>query len=126
MVNKTKKIKSFEDLEIWQLSHKLCVLIYKITNNYPKSELYSLVSQLRRAAISIPANIVEGYYRNTTKELIQFLYHSRGSCGEVIYFLILSRDLKYISYEDYNELRDEYNILIRKITAMINSLRNRR
>ena len=126
MVNKTKKIKSFEDLEIWQLSHKLCVLIYKITNNYPNCELYSLVSQIRRAAISIPANIVEGYYRNTTKELIQFLYHSRGSCGEVIYFLILSRDLKYISYEDYNELRDEYNILIRKITAMINSLRNRR
>ena len=126
MVNKTKKIISFEDLEIWQLSHKLCVLIYKITNNYPNCELYSLVSQIRRAAISIPANIVEGYYRNTTKELIQFLYHSRGSCGEVIYFLILSRDLKYISYEDYNELRDEYNILIRKITAMINSLRNRR
>jgi len=126
MVNKTKKIISFEDLEIWQLSHKLCVLIYKITKKYPNSELYTLVSQLRRAAISIPANIVEGYYRNTTKELIQFLYHSRGSCGEVIYFLILSRDLKYISYEDYNELRDEYNILIRKITAMINSLRNRR
>ena len=126
MENKTKKIKSFEDLEIWQLSHKLCVLIYIITKKYPNSELYTLVSQLRRAAISIPANIVEGYYRNTTKELIQFLYHSRGSCGEVIYFLILSRDLKYISYEDYNELRDEYNILIRKITAMINSLRNRR
>src|SRR3990170_5951699 len=125
MVNKTKKIISFEDLEIWQLSHKLCVLIYIITKKYPNSELYTLVSQLRRAAISIPANIVEGYYRNTTKELIQFLYHSRGSCGEVIYFLILSRDLKYISYEDYNELRDEYNILIRKITAMINSLKNK-
>ena len=125
MVNKSNKIKSFEDLEIWQLSHKLCVLIYKITKKYPNSELYTLVSQLRRAAISIPANIVEGYYRNTTKELIQFLYHSRGSCGEVIYFLILSRDLKYITDEEYNELRDEYNILIRKITAMINSLRNR-
>src|SRR3990172_12902379 len=125
MVNKTKKIKSFEDLEIWQLSHKLCVLIYKITNNYPNCELYSLVSQIRRAAISIPANIVEGYYRNTTKELIQFLYHARGSCGEVIYFLILSRDLNYISEKDYGELRNEYNILIRKITAMINSLKNK-
>ncbi|KKQ51377.1 hypothetical protein A3A52_01100 [Candidatus Woesebacteria bacterium RIFCSPLOWO2_01_FULL_39_14] len=120
-----KKIKTFEDLEIWQLGHKLSLIIYKITGKYPRNELFGLISQLRRAAISIPANIVEGYYRNTTKELIQFLYHARGSCGEVIYFLILSRDLNYISEKDYGELRNEYNILIRKITAMINSLKNK-
>ena len=119
------KIKSFEDLEIWQLSHELSLIIYELTIRYPRTELFGLVSQLRRAAISIPANIVEGYFRNTTKELIQFLYHARGSCGEVIYFLILSRDLKYISRNDYEKLRNDYNILIRKITAMINSLRKK-
>ena len=120
-----KKIRSFEDLEIWQLGHKLSLIFYKITGKYPRNELFGLISQLRRAAISIPANIVEGYYRNTTKELIQFLYHARGSCGEVIYFLILSRDLNCISKKQYDELRNEYDILKRKITAMINSLKNK-
>ena len=125
MVKNKKKIKSFEDLQIWQIGHELSVKIYKITKRYPKDETYGLVSQLRRASASIPANIVEGYYRNTTKELIQFLFHARGSCGEVIYFLILSRDLKYIPTINYAELRKEYNVLIRKITAMINSLRKK-
>jgi four helix bundle protein len=122
MEAKKKKIKSFEDLEIWRIGHNLAVEIYKLTNTFPKSELYGIVSQLRRASTSIPANIVEGYYRNTTKELIQFLYHSRGSCGEVIYFIMLSRELNYISVEEYNKLRDSYEILIKKISAMINAL----
>ena len=125
MVIEKKKIHGFEDLQIWQLSHSLCLVIYRISSKFPKSELYSLTSQLRRAAISIPANIVEGYYRNTTKELIQFLYHSRGSCGEAIYYIVLSRDLKYISEQEYEELRRDYDILIRKVTAMINSLRKK-
>lgn len=123
MVN--KKIKSFEDLEIWQLSHELSLKIYKSTASYPKQEEYGLKSQIRRASVSIPANIVEGYYRNTTKELIQFLFHARGSCGEVIYFLILSKDLKYIDEKDFMKLQKRYIILIRKITAMINSLKKR-
>lgn len=125
MVKNEIKIKSFEDLQIWQISHKLSVKIYKITKRYPKEETYGLVSQLRRASVSIPANIVEGYYRNTTKELIQFLFHARGSCGEVIYLLILSRELGYISKSNYIELRKDYNVLIRRITAMINSLRKK-
>jgi four helix bundle protein len=122
---KKKKIKSYEDLEVWTIGHRLCLEIYKITNDFPKSELFALVSQLRRASSSIPANIVEGYYRNTTKELIQFLYHSRGSCGEIIYFLILSKDLKYISSGEYLKLKRDYDILIKKVTAMINSLKKR-
>lgn len=121
-----RKIEGFEDLEIWQLSHKLSLDVYRITKNYPKDELYGLTSQLRRASTSVPANIVEGYYRNTTKELVQFLYHARGSTGEVIHFLVLSKDLKYITELKYNNLRAEYEILIRKITAMINSLKRRK
>lgn len=78
MVKTKIQINRFEDLEIWQLSHTLVQSIYKCTSGFPKSELFGLVSQIRRAAISIPANIVEGYYRHTTKELIQFLYHAEG------------------------------------------------
>ena len=122
---KKNKITRFEDLRIWQLSHKLSVKIYEITTKYPKIEIYELVSQMRRAASSVPANIVEGFYRNTTKELIQFLYHSRGSAGEVVYFLILSRDLEYIKPQEYIKLRSEYDVLLRQITAMINSLKNK-
>ena len=120
-----KKINSFEDLKVWKLGHELSLEIYSVTTKFPKNETYGLVSQIRRASVSIPANIVEGYYRNTTRELIQFLYHARGSCGEVIYFLVLTKDLGYIKTEDYNKLRNKYNILIKQITAFINSLKRK-
>lgn len=120
-----KKITKFENLRIWQESHSLVLFIYKLTKTFPKDELYSLVSQLRRAASSIPANIVEGFYRNTTKELIQFLFNARGSTGEVIYFFLLSKDLKYISENDYVGLRGRYETLARSINALINSLKEK-
>lgn len=119
------KIKIFEDLRIWREAHMLVLEIYKLTKMYPKDELYGLIAQLRRAASSIPANIVEGFYRNTTKELIQFLFNARGSTGEVIYFLILSKDLKYISDIKYKELRERYEILAKSINALINSLKRK-
>lgn len=116
------KVKKFEDLRVWRVGHELVLEVYKITNSYPKKELYGLVSQLRKAASSVPANIVEGYYRHTTKELIRFLYNARGSAGEVTYFLILSRDLGYISEKQYEDLRKKYETLLRSLSAMINSL----
>ena len=78
------EIKSFQDLNIWKESHQLVLEIYKITENFPKEESYALTSQLRRASASIPTNIAEGMGRNTTKELLSFLYNSRGSLSEVI------------------------------------------
>lgn len=116
------KVKKFEDLKVWQVSHELTLQIYKITRLFPKEELYGLIIQLRKAAASVPANIVEGYYRHTTKELIKFLYIARGSAGEVTYFLVLANDLNYISDKDYKELRNRYELLLRSISAMINSL----
>lgn len=121
----TSKIKKFEDLRIWQEAHVLVLEVYKLTKSYPKDELYGLVAQLRRASSSIPANIVEGFYRNTTKELIQFLFIARGSTGEVIYFLILSKDLKYISGANYKELRERYELLAKSINALINRLKRK-
>jgi len=68
-------IKSFEDLNIWKEAHRLTVVIYKITRKFPKDEAFGLISQLRRAAFSIPSNIAEGMGRNTTKELLSFIYN---------------------------------------------------
>ncbi|MCK4859762.1 MAG: four helix bundle protein [Candidatus Omnitrophica bacterium] len=118
----TSKVTKFEDLKVWQISHELTLEVYRITKTFPRDELYGLVAQLRKAASSVPANIVEGYYRHTTKELIKFLYNARGSAGEVAYFFILSKDLEYISNKEYIELRKRYEALLRSISAMINSL----
>jgi four helix bundle protein len=116
------KITKFEDLRVWQLSHELTLKIYKITNDFPNNESYGLISQLRRAASSVPANIAEGYYRNTTKEFLVFLYNARGSAGEVTYHLILSKDLGYIPVREYGNLRESYENLLRLLSALINSL----
>ncbi len=121
-VMKKKKIEKFEDLRVWELSHELNLEIYKSSRQFPKQEIYGLTSQIRRASSSVPANIVEGYYRKSKKEFIQFLFIARASAGEVTYSLILCRDLKYINSEKYEYLRNEYEKLIASITALINSL----
>lgn len=120
MVN---KITTFEDLRVWQISHKLALEIYRLTKQIPKEETYGIISQLRRSSASVPANIVEGFYRNTTKELIQFLYNARGSAGEVVYFLVLTKDLGYVFPQDYENLRGQYENLIKSINAFIKSLK---
>lgn len=110
---------NFYRLKIWQKAHTLVLEIYKITNSFPKSELYGIISQLRRAAASIPANIVEGYSRKSKKEFIQFLYQARGSLDEVIYFLILSKDLHYISDKDFEEIINLASELMKMLNSFI-------
>lgn len=117
------KIKSFQDLNIWKEAHQLALEIYKITRNFPKEEVYSLTSQLKRASISIPGNIAEGMGRNTTKELLSFLYNARGSLFEVIYYLILAKDLEYIKENVYNKLKERYNGLGKGINVFISRLK---
>jgi len=119
------EIKSFQDLNIWKESHQLVLEIYKITENFPKEESYALTSQLRRASASIPTNIAEGMGRNTTKELLSFLYNSRGSLSEVIYHLLLSKDLGYIKENNYKELERRYNGLEKGINVLISKLRKK-
>jgi len=98
--------KSFEQLTVWQKAHQFVLSIYKITKLYPREEIFSLVNQMRRAAISITANIAEGYIRTGLKEKLRFYNISLGSLEETRNFIILSRDLGYISIED-KELLDE-------------------
>ena len=120
-----KKITKFEDLRVWKLGHDLTLEIYRITRDFPKDEVYGIVSQLRRASSSVCANIVEGFYRDTTKELIKFLYNARGSAGEVTYFLILVKDLGFVDKAKYEELRNSYENLLKSISALINSLKRK-
>lgn len=114
-----------EELPVWKKAHELTLLVYKITKRYPKYELYGLISQLRRSCSSVPANITEGFYRKTTKELIQFLYNARGSLGETIYHIRLSKDLDYINNEDYNRLVKETSEVGKQLNGLIKSLKSK-
>jgi len=90
-------IKNLTEIIAWQKAHELVLEIYKITNDFPKIEDYCLTSQIRRAAISIPSNIAEGFKRKSTRDSVHFYNIADGSLEEVKYQLILARDLKYIS-----------------------------
>lgn len=85
--------RSFEDLIVWQKAHVFVLAIYKITKKYPKEEIFGLVNQMRRAAISITANIAEGYTKISPKDKLRFYNISQGSLEETRNFIILSKDL---------------------------------
>ena len=106
--NMTEKIKNFQDLRIWQKGIEIVKDVYMITKKYPKEELYSLTSQMRRSAISIPSNIAEGFRRFHNKEYKQFLYIALGSCAELETQVIISKELNYIK-------DDEKNLIVKKI-----------
>ena len=98
-------VQDFQSLEIWKKSHSLVLSIYKITeNDFPKSELFTLTTQIRRAASSIPTNIAEGCGRRTNKDFAHFIQMAIGSSSEVEYQLILANDLKYITEETWKSL----------------------
>ena len=102
-------------LIVWQKSHELALNIYEITKGFPKDELFGLTSQIRRAAVSIPSNIVEGKGRGSNKEYKRFLLISRGSLEETKYQLLLAKDLKYIDeyrYEEISKTADEVGRLL--------------
>ena len=102
-----KKKGSWRELKVWQLAHEFVIDIYKNTANFPKEEIYGLTSQLRRAAVSVPSNIVEGNSRRFRKEYINFLYVSRGSLEEARYQLFLSQELTFLPAEIYNKLEEQ-------------------
>lgn len=95
-----RNIRNVEQLEVWQEAHKLVLMVYQVTKNYPIEEQFSLVSQMRRAAKSITDNIDNGFKRPKIKEKNRFYNISEGSLEELKYFFILSKDLRYISSND--------------------------
>ena len=117
-------MKKFRDLQIWQRSHKLTLEIYRITKEFPKSESYGLVSQMRRSSSSIPTNIAEGCGRNTEKDFARFLDNAMGSASELEYQLILAYDLQYITLDNYEKTNAEHTEIKRMLNAFIQKLRN--
>ena len=92
--------KSFKDLVVWQKAHQLVIKIYRLSKTFPKDELFGLTSQLRRAAVSVPANIAEGFKRATIRDKLRYLNIAQGSLEEVRYYLILCHDLEYGNTHD--------------------------
>jgi four helix bundle protein len=103
------KIKSFTDLNAWREGHSLVLLIYKITRSFPKDEIYCLVSQMRRAAISITSNIAEGFGRHGYREKIQFYYLAQGSLLELKNQILVAKDVGYIKNEDLRSVAQKAN-----------------
>jgi len=118
-------VKSFEDLLVWQEAHKLTLEVYKLTLRFPGSEKYGMVSQVRRSSSAVPANIAEGFGRATTRELLRCLQIARGELEETRYFVLLSRDLGYVTAEEYESVGQHCNSVGRLINALGSSLKRR-
>ena len=109
---KVNKAKTFKDLSVWQKSHEFVLKIYKVTRAFPSYELFGLTSQIRRSAVSIPANIVEGFKRKGKADKLRFFNISQASLEETRYYLILANDLEYAETEKLQEDLDEVSRML--------------
>lgn len=113
---------SFEDLIVWQKAHLFVLDIYKKTKLYPKEELFALTSQYRRAAISIAANIAEGYGKKSSKDKLRFYNIAEGSINECKYYIILSKDLQYVNEQDSDQLYKNLTVVQKMLFSYSRSL----
>lgn len=119
---KRKEILDATQLDVFKMAHELTLDIYRVTANFPKEEIFGLSSQMKRAAYSICSNLMEGSYRNNTKEFRQFCGIARGSTGELKYFLILSSDLGYLGKNIAKDLISKTDTISKMIYGLIKSL----
>jgi four helix bundle protein len=115
-------LKNYRDLKVWQKSYQACLTVYKITKGFPKQETYGLTSQIRRAAISVPSNIAEGYGRKTTPDYLRALYIAYGSSCELETQVLLSGDLGYLKSGKLKEIQEAIGEVERMLKALIKSL----
>ncbi|GHV37330.1 four helix bundle protein [Bacteroidia bacterium] len=101
-----EKTKTFKELLVWQKSHEFVLKVYKLSKLFPKDELFGLTAQFRRAAVSISANICEGYKKKSNLDKLRFLNIAQGSTEECSYYVILAYDLSYISENQHQELEN--------------------
>ena len=111
--------KSFKDLIVWQKAHALVLSIYKITKSFPNEELYGLTSQIRRSAVSIAANIAEGFKKRGKRDKAKFYNISEGSLEETKYYLLLVNDLEYADTSDFEDLTNEIGKLLTSYTRTL-------
>ena len=122
MADGNRKIRDYRDLIVWQQSRRLVKTVYEATRHFPKEELFGLTQQVRRAAVSVPSNIAEGYGRGSRKEYIRFLYTARGSLYEVQTQLVLAEDLGYLSDEQVATITQEIGQCSRLLHGLIAAL----
>lgn len=112
-------VKTHKDLDVWKKSIDFITLLYKVTTNFPKDEIYGLTNQMRRAAVSIPSNIAEGAARKSNKEYIQFLYIALGSAAELETQLLTSKNVNYIDDKSFDLLIKERDEIARMLFGLI-------
>ncbi len=117
------KIKNYKDLEVWKKGVDIVDEVYNVNEEFPDHEKFGLTAQMRRSAVSIPSNIAEGFMRQHSKEYIQFLYISLGSCAELETQIIISSRRKFIQSERLTKLQDSIDHECRMITNLIKTVR---
>ena len=115
-----EKITRFEDLSVWQKAHQLVLQVYRITGSFPAEERFGLSSQMRRAAVSIPANLAEGFKKRGVRDKLNFYNIAQGSLEELRYYLILSKDLGYLS--DNREMVESAEEVARMLHGLVKSV----
>ena len=116
-----KKIQSFTDLEVWREAHNLVLMVYKTTKNFPKEELFGLVSQMRRAVVSITSNITEGFARQGFKEKLQFYYIAFSSLTELLHQLLIAKDLDYLNQTEFDDVTLQITSVHKLLNAFISA-----
>jgi four helix bundle protein len=111
--------RDYTKIKAWQFADELALLVYKATKEFPKSEIWGLTSQMRRAAVSVPANIVEGSARKNRKEYLQFLYIAISSLTELSYYIRFTRELEYLDGSTYEELWAKCQECLRTLQGLI-------
>jgi four helix bundle protein len=117
-------IKSYKELIVWQKSIELVKKVFLLTQKFPKSELYGITSQMRRAVVSIPSNIAEGYGRRSTKEYTHFYKIAYGSALELETQIIITKDLKYVLSSDYIPVEKNLEEVCKMLNSMITKMSN--
>ncbi len=115
-------MRNYKNILAWQKADDLTVALYEVSRSFPKEEAYSLTSQLRRSAYSIPANIAEGASRNSRKDYLHFLYIARGSASEVAYFIHLSQRLSYLKDDAHVRLSLQADEVSKVLTGLIRTV----
>lgn len=115
-------MKDFKELKVWHKAYDLSLAIYEASRCFPREEMYGLTSQLRRAAVSVGANIAEGCGRRSDGELVRFLQIARGSASEVEHHLLLARDLKFLPAATYQDLEKKLQEVQRMLTSLVSSI----
>ena len=118
-------MKDHKDLIVWQKSMELTRIIYTLTKRFPQGEIFGLTNQIRRAVVSIPSNIAEGFGRNSDKQFIHFLKIAKGSAAELETQLLISRDLSYLTAKDAKSTVALYDEIARMLGALIRNIEKR-